>query len=499
MGLDLGDVFRLNAEAAVSLDGSEYQGYAVRAGARSKIGKIEMKLEGTATDGGFVALGASSAMPMGANLLASAALGSESNVILSFSSLSSWKGTDYDFSSSNELKVGYKFRVPFGISVGTSIKYEFQQGETEDAKGISADAFLELAPVKELSIKAAAQLFRFGTVADTDGDFSISASYKPGSKLALVLSYITGESEDERYHTLLLSADLAVSGSGKVYGKLSLPFGGAGRGNMITAGYRDSFLLAPGLKLNISAEGQTGLRLPELFAPGSYRVAASAVLDYTSKNGLRATAKQEVSYSNEGLTSLSSVAVSGDAADWLSLKAEASYYSGISPTREGLPLKAEAEAYAAIRPDTAALTGLIKLQGKYYAGELMGRQELTGLAIASTDWTLEAGRYFSAALKAAYKMAAAGPVGEAAAFSHTLLFQASGSLHVLEGTDIEGYVRAIGFADNWKVGYSAQLVQRIFNNMSVALGYNSKDLSDADMPDGKPWKEGVYLKLMLKF
>ncbi len=497
--LDLGSAFRLSAEAAVSFDGTEFGGYAVRAGAKSKLGRIEMKLEGTVTDGGFVSLGADTAMPRGASLLAEATLDPESRLMLSFTSLNSWKGAVYSYSSVNELRAGYRFVMPFDISVGTAVRYEFAEGEVEDARGIAADAFLELSPVKQLSIKAVAQLFKFGTVSDTDGDFSLSASYKPGSKLALVLTYVTGVREEERHHTLLLSADLAVSASGKVYGKLSLPFGRTGRGNLISAGYKDSFQLAPGLKLSISAEGQTGLRLPEFFAPGSYRVAASAILDYTAKSGLRATLKQEATYSHEGFTSLSTVAVSGDAADWLALKAEASYYAGISPTREGLPLKAEAEAYAAIRPDGTAATGLLKLQGKYYTGELMGRQEFTGLAIATTDWTFELGRYFSFTAKAAYKMVAGGPVGEAAAYAHTLLFQASGSLHVFNGTDLEGYVRSIGFADAWKVGYSAQIVQRIFNNMSVALGYNSKDLSDADMPDGKPWHEGVYLKLMLKF
>lgn len=44
----------------------------------------------------------------------------------------------------------------------------------------------------------------------------------------------------------------------------------------------------------------------------------------------------------------------------------------------------------------------------------------------------------------------------------------------------------------WNIGYSILVVQQILNSFSVALGYNSKDLSDTDLVDVKPWQERFY-------
>jgi hypothetical protein len=145
------------------------------------------------------------------------------------------------------------------------------------------------------------------------------------------------------------------------------------------------------------------------------------------------------------------------------------------------------------------ITGLFKVNTKYFAGETFEVPVMALVTTATTDWTLEAGRYLSVTAKAGYKLAAEGEIGESLALNQIMLLQSGASLHITRTTDVEAFIRAIGWASNWKLGYSVQVVQKIFNLFSVAIGYNSKDLSDTDIVDQKPWSEGFYIKAMFKF
>lgn len=494
--LDLGSPFRLSSEAAVSFSGGTYGGYAVKAGASSKIGKLDINIEATATDGGFVKPGESSSMPQQIALTGKLSVDKESPLILSLTSSNYWKGAGYDFSSENKLVAGYKLPLGFDLSLGmiTTLAYD----GASDAKGAIFDIFAESSPIPQLKITAFAQIAKLGEINDRDGDYRLAITYKPNSKVGITLGYETGLRMLDRYHTLSLSADVAVTKQGKVFGKINAPFG-LSSAKVLSIGYSDAYTLAEGLKTSFLLEGAAGFTGSGIDA-SSTRISAAGTLKYTARNGFTASLKQEVAYDMaDGFKSLTMLNLNGKPAGWLTLEGTASAYYGTSPTRQGLPLTAEASFSAALRPSNTIYTGLLKVESKYFRGESLGIDQAAVITTAVTDWTLEAGRYLSLSAKAGYKLAAEGPIGGKLATSNLMLLQGAASLHVTKTTDLEVYLRSIGWADGWKTGYSAQVVQKIFNMLSVAVGYNSEDLSDTDIVDQKPWADGFYLKLLIKF
>ncbi len=495
-GLDLGEYFRFRSEAAVSFTDGAYSGYAVKAGAASKVGKVGLNLDMTATDGGFVKPGEVAPMPRQIALVGKVAVGEDTPIILSLTSGNYWKGAAYDFSSENKLVVGY--RLPFNFNLALGLITTFAYDGASDAKGAIFDAFAEAAPIPQLKIAAYAQIAKVGEINDRDGDYSLSITYKPVTKVGITLQYVTGMGVSDRYHTLSLGADVAVTKEGKVFGKLSAPFA-AGSAKVLSLGYSDAYTLLEGLRANFLLEGALGFTGAGIDAETT-RVSASGSLKYTASNGFTASLKQEVQYGmTDGVKTLTMLSLSGKPVEWLSLEGIAAAYYGNSPNREGLPLNAEASFSAAFRPSNTIYTGLLKAETKYYQGDNLEVQEAAVITIAVTDWTLEAGKYLSLSAKAGYKLSAEGPLGEALSLNSILLAQGGASLHITDSTDIEAFVRGIGWAEDWKLGYSVQIVQRIFNLVSVAAGYNSSDLSDTDITDQKPWTEGFYLKLMIKF
>jgi len=353
-------------------------------------------------------------------------------------------------------------------------------------------------PIPQFSIKANAQLAKIGSPLDDDGDYNLSISYKPGSKLALTMVYITGTELAGRYHTLSLTADLYVTSNGKLYGTLSLPFGSKAS-RTLGLGYKDALLLLKDLKANFAVEGVIGFEPNGTLSSETSEATASASLEYAVKNGFRANMKQEFSCAAAGLTSLTLVDISGKATEWLSMQADAACYYGSSPNRDGLPLRAEASLALAVRPDNTVLTGLLKMEGRYFTGERFGHKENAVIATASTDWTFDAGKCMSITAKAGYKLSAEATLGEVMGTSQLLLMQAGVSFHITRTTNGDVFLRSIGWSESWKTGYCVQLVQKVFNPLSFVLGYNSKDLSDADIKDAKPWQEGFYLKALMKF
>jgi hypothetical protein len=285
---------------------------------------------------------------------------------------------------------------------------------------------------------------------------------------------------------------------GKVFGKVNVPLA-TGSAKVLSLGYQDGYKLCEGLQTNFLIEGAIGFKGTGI-EQSATKVSAAGALEYAAKSGFKAYLKQEVAFhAAEGFKSLTMLTLSGKPADWLSVEAVAGGYYGNSPSREGLPLTAEASLSLAARPENTIYTGLLKIGAEYFRGEHLGADEAAVVATAVTDWTLEAGKFLSLLAKVGYKLAAEGPIGEDLSLNNILLLQGGSSLHITKTTDIEGFVRAIGWADNWKFGYSVQIVQKIFNLFSVAAGYNSRDLADTDIADQKPWNEGFYLKALIKF
>jgi hypothetical protein len=495
-GIDLGDPFRFDAEAAVSFSGGAYGGYAVKAGAYSKIGEVNLGVDMTATNGGFVKQGETAPLSQQIVLVGKAGISEDQPIILSLTSTNYWRGAAYNFASDNKIAVGY--RLPFNFDMSLGLITTFQYDGQSDAKGAIFDAFIEVTPIPELTISAYAQIAKVGTINDTDGDYRLALTYKPVEKVGLILSYSTGMSGLNRYHELALSADVAVTKEGKVYGKVNVPFGIASA-KVLSLGYRDAYMLCTGLRTSFLVEGAVGFTGTGLDLDTT-KASASGTLEYTAKNGFRTYLKQEVAYhAADGFKSLTMLSLSGKPAEWLTIEGTASGYYGSSPTREGLPLTAEAALSLAARPANTIYTGLLKIDAKYYKGEHLGVDESAVITAAVTDWTLEAGRFLSLTAKAGYKLAAEGPIGEALSLNHIMLLQGGVSLHITRTTDIEGFVRSIGWASIFKLGYSVQVVQKVFNLLSIAVGYNSKDLSDTDIIDQKPWTEGFYLKAIIKF
>jgi hypothetical protein len=267
-------------------------------------------------------------MPRQITLYGSAAIDPAEALILSLTSNNAWKGLDYSFSSANKLTAGYRLPLKFGVALGMITSFTYT--ETPDTKGAIFDAFAEITPIPQLVIKAFAQIAKIGEPIDTDGDYSLSISYKPDSRLAVTLAYATGVNDDERYHTISLAADLAVTEKGRIYGKLSLPFGSRAA-NVLSLGYNDSYQLIEGLVVSFSTEGSLSLGGPEIIVPGSAKVAASASLEYVAKSGFRAYLKQELTYGSAGLTSLTMLNLNGNATDWLSIEGSAAAYYGLGP------------------------------------------------------------------------------------------------------------------------------------------------------------------------
>lgn len=492
----LGSVLKVYAEAASYFDEGTFGGYAVRAGAEARIGKIVAELETVASDGGFIKPGETVPMPQQITLYGKAGIEESQDLILGIDTKNTWKGASFDYSSYNKLTAGYRLPLGIGLSLGMTTTYTYES--VTDAKGAIIDAFAMLEPLPQLSLRASAQVAKIGSPKDDDGDYGLSISYKPVSELALTLAYTTGTEAGGRYHSLSMAADLAVTAEGKLYGRLSLPFGSKSA-RTLSLGYKDAYTLSKGLKASFAAEGAIGFDPSGRLSAETSKAAASASLEYTASSGFRASLKQELSYTSSGLTSLSLVDLSVKAADWLSLQGNAACYYGNSPNREGLPLLAEASFSVAARPENTIVTGLLRLDGKYYTGERFGAKENAVIATASTDWTFEAGKHLSVTAKAAYKLAAEAASGEPMATSHLMLLQTGVSLHVTKTTDTELFFRSIGWNENWKYGYSVQVVQKVFSLLSVAVGYNSKDLSDTDIMDAKPWQEGFYIKALIKF
>lgn len=495
-GINLGDPLRLVSEAAVSFDGDTYKGYAVKAGAYSRIGKVSLSIEVTATDGGFVKPGETAPLPRQIALVGKAEVDKGLPLILSFASGNYWKGASYAFTSENKLTTGYKLPLGFDASLGLITTFAYD--ESSDSFGAIFDAFAEVSPIPKLRIAAFAQIAKIGEIKDADGDYRLSITYKPSNRVSASLSYVTGISDSNRHHALLLSADVAITKEGKVFGTFNAPLG-HGSAKVLSLGYSDGYKLAEGLRTSFLIEGSLGFTEAGI-DHGSTKASLSGSIKYTAVNGFTATLKQEVGYGmTEGVKSLTQLSLSGKPAEWLTLEGTASAYYGNSPNRNGLPLVAEAGLQAALRPDNTIYTGLLKAGIKYYRGEHFGIDEAALVTTAVTDWTIEAGRYLSLGAKAAYKLAAEGPAGAALSLNNLMLLQSSVSFHITRTTDLEVFVRGIGWAEDWRVGYSAQVVQKIFNMLSVAAGYNSKDLSDTDIIDRKPWTEGFYLKFMVKF
>ena len=494
--LSLGSILRLFAETASSFDSTIFRGYAIKAGAEVKLGSIMAKLETMASDGGFVMPGETTPLPGQITLYAKAGIEESSDLILTLMTSNTWKGASFDYSCDNKLTVGYQLPLPIGLSIGMTTTFTYE-GVTS-ANGATFDIFAMAEPIPQFSIKANAQLAKIGSPLDDDGDYSLSISYKPGSKLALTMAYITGTELAGRYHTLSLTADLSVTSNGKLYGTLSLPFGSKAS-RTLGLGYKDALQLSKGLKANIAVEGVIGFEPNGALSFETSKAAASASLEYAATNGFRANMKQEFSCAAAGLTSLTLVDISGKATEWLSMQADAACYYGSTPNRDGLPLRAEASLALAVRPDNTVLTGLLKMEGRYFTGERFGHRENAVIATASTDWTFDPGKYMSITAKAGYKLSAEATLGEVMGTSQLLLMQAGVSFHITRTTNGEVFLRSIGWSESWKTGYCVQLVQKVFNPLSFVLGYNSKDLSDTDIKDAKPWQEGFYLKALMKF
>jgi len=283
-----------------------------------------------------------------------------------------------------------------------------------------------------------------------------------------------------------------------VFGKANVPLT-TGSTKVLSIGYQDGYKLCEGLQINFLIEGAIGFKETGM-EPSATKVSASGALEYAAKSGFKAYLKQEVAYhAAEGFKSLTMLNLSGKPTDWLSIEAMASGYYGNSPSREGLPLTSKANLSLAARPANTIYTGLLKIGAEYFRGEHLGVDEGAVVATAVTDWTLEAGKVVLLLAKAGYKLDAEGPIGEKLSMNSTLLLQGGASLHITKSTDVEAFVRSIGWANSWKLGYSVQVVQKIFNLFSVVAGYNSKDLADTDITEQKPWNDGFYLKALIKF
>lgn len=514
-GVDLSMRFgRIGAaftEVALSTVGDSNQpGLAARAGLKLNLGQFTLRADGAMSDGIFTKLGEDTPIPCQASVNAELVLDEALKTVLSFRTENIRKGRDAGWTSSNSVKVGRRLPLVSGLAVGGIATVE----RSKVGLGLIVDAFAEASITSKLSATATAQLLRTGPVQDRDGDFLLSLTYRSPRGVALTLGYSTepmptpaptleqSSPHPNRRHSVVATLNMDVGTSGKLYSRLDLPLGSAAdtSARAVALGYKDTYVLAPGLRLLVAAEGSTPLDTShETDAGRTGRIAASAALQYTSPTGLSAYARQEATWGASGRTSLTQLNVKGKAAPWLSLGADLSAYAGTSPTREGLPLKVEGAISAVARPLNGPVTALAKITGKYFGGHRFGHDESTTVVVASTDCNLELGSRLSLQTKAALKLVAEGARGNALTASSVLLLQVGPSVHIGPGADVQGFLRALGWAGRWRSGHSVQVVQTIFDGLSLAVGYNSADLADTDIGDPKPWAKGPYIKAMFKF
>lgn len=516
---ELGDAY---AEVALS-DGGEYAppGAAARAGLKLHLGPLTLIASAASADGDFVRPGSSTALPRQTTVNAELSYdGDAQGVVASLNTDNTWAGANAEWTNTTSLKLGHELSWLPQLVVGGIGTV----GRSEHGAGLIVDAFAEAAITKELSARATAQLFKTGIIQDADGDVTLGLTYETVRGVALTVGYSTAAAVEttsagsgERRHSFVAALAMGAGVNGKVYSRLSMSAGGGGAtgARTLTAGYSDTYSLAPGLKLLVAAEGTMPLGgaanqgSGQAAGPGSgegapaRRMALSGTLDYTAPAGLHAVFKQEMTLTPSGRALLTQASAEGKLTPWLTLKGDVSAYSGTAPTREGLPLQIEGSVAAAARPLGRPVAGLAMITGKYYAGERFGRDEVTAVGIASADISCDVGSRLTLDGKIALKLVGEGARGEHLSASALLLLQASPSVHIGPSTDIEGFVRALGWGGGdggaWRMGWSVQAVQTIAPGLRLGLGYNSADLADTDIADTKPWAEGFYVKAMLKF
>lgn len=519
--LSLGELGSAFAEVAAS-GGGEYAplGIAARARLELTLGQFRLTANAASSDGDFVKPGSGVAMLQQTTVNAELRLDDHLDALASLRTENTWAGPDAEWSNKTSLTLGRKLSLLPEMAVGGIGTV----GRSAAGTGLIVDAFAQAQVTPELSARATTQLFKTGVIQDPDGDFTLGLTYETVRGAALTIGYSTAAAVgagERRRHSFVAALAMDAGADGKVYSRLSLSMGGAagpGGPHTLTAGYKDTYLIAPGLKLLVAMEGSVplgggggGVGGGATANEPARRAAASGTLDYTAPGGLHALLKQEVALTPAGRTLLTQASVEGKATPWLTLKGDVSAYSGTAPTREGLPLKVEGSVAAAARPLGRPMAGLAMLSGKYYAGERFERDEMTAVGIASTDVSFDIGDRLTLDAKAALKIVGEGEQSGSLSTSTLLLLQAGPSVHIGPKTDLEGFVRALGWsggnggsgagggADAWRVGWSVQVAHSLVDGLRLGLGYNSADLADTDIADTKPWTEGFYLKAMLKF
>jgi hypothetical protein len=271
--------------------------------------------------------------------------------------------------------------------------------------------------------------------------------------------------------------------------------------NLLSIGLKNKVRLPLDLVGNIGLERAKPLETRLGETPTEDHVAYSASLEYLPDRPVKASVKAE--YGEDNLARKSNYFAGIDFRLLQDVSAVVKWNLSLDDSRKnsGYENRSHLIVGAAYRP---VETNLFNLVGKFELNEddnhYLAPFNEDHAAIASLHAFVEPIRRVELGCKLAYKYGMEKSVDLDFA-SHTFFYLINGRYNLSQKLDVGGEYRLLRQkeAQDWLIGYHAEVGYAMINNLRVTAGYNFKGYKEQDLVDYALWAKGPFIRMSYKF